>query len=122
MANGSDPASGTAGPGSVGQVSVRQGLIELEFGDRLRIRRIEFGGLIEPEVSLGWGAGGTQQRRPAGKIEVGENGVDGNGIGDEGDDTHGSTTGRADERQDIIDASDEGGPSRGSTPAWGGSA
>ena len=37
MANGSDPASGTAGPGSVGQVSVRQGLIELEFGDRLRI-------------------------------------------------------------------------------------
>ena len=46
----------------------------------------------------------------------------GNGIGDEGDDAHGSTTGRADERQDIIDASDEGGPSRGSTPAWGGSA
>ena len=57
--------------GSVGQVSVRQGLIELEFGDRLRIRGIECGGLIEPEVSLGWGAGGTQQRRPAGKIEVG---------------------------------------------------
>ena len=69
--------------GSFELVSVRQGLIELEFGDRLRIRGIEFGGLIEREVSLGWGAGGTQQRRPAGKIEVGENGVDGIGIGDE---------------------------------------
>ena len=40
--------------GSFELVSVRQGLIELEFGDRLRIRRIEFGGLIEREVSLGW--------------------------------------------------------------------
>jgi hypothetical protein len=108
--------------GSFELVSVRQGLIELEFGDRLRIRGIEFGGLIEREVSLGWGAGGTQQRRPAGKIEVGENGVDGIGIGDEGDNTHGSTTRRADERQDIIDASDEGGPSRRRTPAWGGAA
>jgi hypothetical protein len=122
MANGSDPASGTAGSGSVGQGSVRQGLIELEFGDRLRIRGIEFGGLIEPEVSLWWGAGGTQQRRPAGKIEIGENGAYGNGIRNEGDDSHRSTTGRADERQDIIDASDEGGPSRRRTPAWGGAA
>ena len=56
-----------------------------------------------------------------------ENGANGIGIGNEGDDAHGSTTTtlravpRADERQDIIDASDEGGPSRGSTAAWGSS-
>jgi len=120
MSNGSEPR--VRYDGSFELVSVRQRLIELELGDRVGIRGIESGGLIEAEVGLWWGAGGTQQRRPAGKIEVGENGVDGNGIGDEGDDTHGSTTRRADERQDIIDASDEGGPSRGRTPAWGGAA
>ena len=106
----------------MGWLSVGQRLIELEFGDRVGIRGIESGGLIEPEVGLWWGASGTQERRPTGKIEVGEDGSNGNGIGDEGDDAHRSTTGRADERQDIIDASDEGGPSRGRTPAWGGAA
>ena len=45
------------GPRSV--LSVVQGLIELDLGDRLRIRRIESGGLIESELGLGWGAGGT---------------------------------------------------------------
>ena len=89
--------------------------------DRLRIRGIESGGLIEPEVGLGWGTGGTQQRRPAGKIEVDEDGAYGNGIGDEGDDAHRSTTGRAHERERLIDPGDEGSPSRGSTAAWGGS-
>ena len=69
--------------GSVGLMSVGQGLIELEFGDRLRIRGIESGGLIEPEVGLGWG--------------------------------------RADEWEYLIDAGNEGGPSRGSTAAWGSS-
>ncbi len=47
--------------------------------------------------------------------------MDGNGIGDEGDDTHGSAARRADEWEDVIDASDEGCPSRGSTAAWCGS-
>ena len=50
-----------------------------------------------------------------------EDGAYGDGIGDEGDDTHGSTTRQADERENIIDASDEGGPSRGSTAACAGS-
>ena len=102
-------------------LSVGQGLIELNLGDRFRIRGIESGGLIEPEVGLGWGAGGTQERRQTGKIEVGENGANGNGIGDEGDDAHGSAARRADERQNIIDPGNKGGPSRGSTAAWGGS-
>ena len=61
MSNGPEPRVRYGG--SFELVSVRQGLIELELGDRLRIRRIEFGALIEPEVSLGWGAGGTQQRK-----------------------------------------------------------
>ena len=53
MANGSDPASGTAGPGSVGQVSVRQRLIELEFRNGFRIGGVEAAGLIEGEEALG---------------------------------------------------------------------
>ena len=56
-------------------ISVGQGLIELEVGDRFRIRGIESGGLIEPEVGLGWGAGGTQKRRPTRKIEADEDGI-----------------------------------------------
>ena len=102
-------------------ISVGQGLIELEVGDRFRIRGIESGGLIEPEVGLGRGAGRGQERRPAGKIEVGEDGTNGNGISDEGDDTHGSPARRAHEREDLIDAGNEGGPSRGGAAAWSGS-
>ena len=117
MSNGPEPRVRYGG--SFELVSVRQGLIELEFGDRLWIGGIESGGLIEAEVGLGRGAGGTQQRRPAGKIEIGENGAYGNGTRNEGDDAHRSTTGRADERQDIVDTRDEGSPARGSTPAWG---
>lgn len=119
MPNGPDPASGTAGPSN--DITVGEGLIELVFRNGFGVGGIESEGLIEPEVGLGWGTGGTQERRPAGKIEVGEDGANGNGNGDEGDDAHRSTTRRANERQDIIDASDKRGPSRGSTAAWGGS-
>lgn len=48
---------------------VGQGLIEVEVRDRLRIRGIESSGLIETELGLGWGAGGTEGRRPTGKID-----------------------------------------------------
>ena len=113
MANGSDPASGTAGPGSVGQVSVRQRLIELEGTARSVVRNgfrmggVESAGLIELEEARPRFA--RCPRRPSGRqwrglgreIEIGENGAYGNGIGNEGDDAHGSTTGRADERQDT---------------------
>ena len=111
MANGSDPASGTAGPGSVGQVSVRQRLIELDLRNGFRIGGVESAGLIELEEALRRRPSGRQWRRLGREIEIGENGAYGNGIRNEGDDAHRSTTGRADERQDIIDASDEGGPS-----------
>ena len=56
-------------------------MIELEFRKGFRIRGIESGGLIETELGLGWGAGGTEGRRPTGKIEVGEDGANGNGSG-----------------------------------------
>ena len=128
MLNGPDPPIGGGRVrGPLGYISAGQGLIEFVFGNRFRIGGIESGRLIEPEHGLGWGAGGTQERRPTGKIEVGEDGADGNGIGDEGDDAHGSAATtlravpRADERQNIIDASDKRSPSRGSTAAWGGS-
>ena len=122
-----------------GVLSVSQRLIELEgtarsvVGNRFRIGGVEPIGLIEPEQARPRFArcprrpSGRQWRGSGGEIEIGEDGVYGKGIGDEGDDAHRSTTTtlcavpRADERQDIIDASDEGGPSRGSTPAWGGS-
>ena len=74
------------GHGRRGVLSIGQGLVEVEVWDRLWIRGIETGGLIKPELGLGWGAGGTQERRPAGKIEVGQDRADGKGIGSEGDD------------------------------------
>ena len=103
MANGSEPASGTAGPGSVGQVSVRQRLIELEFRNGFRIGGVESAGLIELEEALRRRPSGRQWRGLGREIEIGENGAYGNGIRNEGDDAHRSTTGRADERQDIVD-------------------
>jgi len=66
-------------------------------------------------------SGRSQERRPTGKIETGQDGVDGRWIGDEDDDTHGSAARRADEWEDVIDPSDEGCPSRGSTAAGCGS-
>ena len=87
------------GSGRRGVLSVGQGLIEVQLWDRLRIRGIESGGLIEPEFGLGWGAGGTQGRRPTGKIEVREDRTNGNG--NEGDDAHRSTAGWADERERL---------------------
>ena len=127
MLNGPDPRVG-GGPvrGPLGYISVGLRLIEFVFGNRFRIGGIESGGLIEAQVGLGWGPGRRQWRGSGGESEMREDGVNGNGIGDEGDDTHGfpataSRGARAHEREDLIDASDKRGPSRGSTAAWGGS-
>ena len=43
---------------------------------------------------------------------MGEDGADGSGVGDEGDDAHGSAARRAEEREDVVDAGHEGGPAR----------
>ncbi len=102
-----------------GVLSVRQRLIELKFRYGLRIGVIEPAGLIELEDALGRCPSGRQWRGSGGEIEMRENGANGNGIGDECDDDHRSTTRRADLRQDIIDASVEGGPERGGAAARG---
>ncbi len=67
-------------------------------------------------LALGWGAGGTQGQGPTGKIEVSEDGTNGNGIGDEGEDAHGSTAGGAKERQHLVDTRSR----RASLPPVGG--
>ena len=78
------PDSEPARPWSVGQVSIGQGLIELEgtarsvVGNRFRIGRVEPAGLIEREHALGWSASRRQWRGSGGEIEIGQNG--GNGI------------------------------------------
>ena len=94
-------------------LSVWQRLIELEFRNGLRIGGVEFAGLIEFEEALGRRPSRRQWRGSGGEIEMGKDGANGNGIGDERDDAHRSTTGRANERQDIVDTRDEGGPARG---------
>ena len=119
------PDSEPARPWSVGQVSIGQGLIELEFGNRFRIGRVEPADLIEREHALGWSASRRQWRGSGGEIEIGEDAADGNGIRNEGDDAHRSTATtlravpRADEREDVIDVRDEGGPARGRAATWG---
>ena len=82
-----------------------------------RIGGIEPAGLIEFEEALGRRPSRRQARRPTGKVEVGKDGAYGNGIGDERDDAHRSTTGRADEWQHVVDTRDEGGPERGRATA-----
>ena len=67
VANGSDAASGAERPGSVGQVSVRQRLIELEFRNGFRIGGVERTGLIELEDTLGWCPSGRQWRGRVGR-------------------------------------------------------
>ena len=111
------PHRGRQVPWSIGQVSVRQRLIELEFRNGFRLGGIESVGLIEFEEALGRRPSGRQWRRLGREIEVGQDGANGNGIGDEGDDAHRSTAGRADERQHVVDTRDEGGPARRPTTA-----
>ena len=73
--NGPDPASGTADPVSVGQLSVRQRLIKLEFRNGFRIGGVEPTALIEREDALGRRPSRRQWRGSGGEIEIGEDGV-----------------------------------------------
>ena len=77
-----------------GVLSVRQRLIELEFGNGFRIGGVEPAGLIELEDARPRCArcprcpSGRQWRGSGGEIEIGQNGANGNGIRNEGDDAH----------------------------------
>ena len=118
-----DEPSNQRGQKHGGVLSVGQRLIEVEGTARsvvrngFRIGGVEPAGLIEFEEALGRRPSRRQWRGSGGEIEIGEDGAYGNGIGDEGDDAHRSTAGRADERQHIVDASDESGPARRPTAA-----
>ena len=107
------------GRGSV--LSVGHGLIEVEVRNGFGLGGVEAARLIEGEGALGRRPSRRQWRGSGWEIEMREDRANGNGIGDEGDDTHGSAARRADEWEDVIDPSDEGCPSRGSTAAWCGS-
>jgi hypothetical protein len=107
--------------GGVRVVSVvearRQGLVEHEVWVGLGVRRIEGGGLIEEEVALWRAARGGAGRGTVGEVDVEEDGGYDGRVGEKGEDGHLATAGGAEERQDIVDASEEHGPS---DPRWAG--
>jgi hypothetical protein len=59
---------------------------------------------------LGRSAGGSERRRAGGQTEVGEDGIDGLGGGDEGEDAHVAAAAGAGEGEDLVDAGEEAGP------------
>ena len=104
---------GTMG-GGVRQVSVaeggRQGLVELEARVRICVGGVESGGLIEQEVALWRAARGGEGRGSVWKIEMEEDGGDDGWVGEKGEDGHLAAAGGAEERQDLVDASEQDGP------------
>jgi len=72
--------------GGVRGVSVAggQGLVELDVGPGLGVRRIEGGRLVEQEVALWRAASGRDQRRAVGEVEMEEDGGDDRRVGEEG--------------------------------------
>ena len=89
-------------------LSVGQRLIELEYRNGFGIGGLEPAALVELEDTLGRRPSRRQWRGSGGESEMREDGVNGNGVRNEGDDVHRSTARRAEERENIIDASDEG--------------
>ncbi len=87
--SGVDPQP--SGTKAWGVLSVWERLIEFKLGNGFWIGGVEMAGLVESEFRLGWGAGGGHARRPTGKIEVGEDRANGNGIRNEGDDADRTT-------------------------------
>jgi len=117
VVEGDDPRGrrdGVVG-GGVRRVSVveagRQGLIEVEVGLGLSVRGVEGGSLIEQEVALGRVAGWGEGRGPVWEIEMEEDGGDDGRVSEEGEDGHGAAAHGAEERQDLVDACEQHGPS-----------
>ena len=65
-----------------------QGLVELDVGLGLGVRRIEGGRLVEQEVALWRAASGRDQRRAVREVEMEEDGGDDRRVGEEGEDGH----------------------------------
>ena len=98
-----------AEPLSVVEV-VGQRLVELEVGHGFGIGGIEARRLVEQQGSLGRAASGREGRGPVGKVEVQKDGGEDGRVGEKGEDPHGAATGRAKERQDLVDPGEEHGP------------
>ena len=106
------------GESSVGRTAaevevVGQGRVEIGVGDRLGLGWVEGRCQIEEpgeEMALGWPAGGREGRRFVGEVEVEEDGGDDGRISEEREDPHLTTTGRTEQRQHVVDASEQDGP------------
>ena len=95
------------------------GLVD-EVGDRGRVHLFTplLGmELVEVEFSLGRSPGGMNQGRRGGLTDVGEDLCDGHGIGEKRDECEGGATGGADQREDLVDSGQKGGPRGGSAAA-----
>ena len=66
---------------------------------------------LHGEFGLGWSPGWMEEWGRGGLADVGQNLGNGLRIGEEGNEGEGALTGWADEGEDLIDSSQEGGPS-----------
>jgi hypothetical protein len=89
---------------------VGQRLVEPEVGHGLGVGGVKARRLVQHEVTLGWAASRCEGRGFVGKVEVKEDGGDNRRVGEKGEDAHGATAGRAEERQDFVDTGEEHGP------------
>ena len=95
--------------GSVVEVG-GQRRVEHEVWDRLGLGRVEGRGLVEEEVSLGWPTGGRDRGRSVGQFEMFEDGEDDGWVSEEGEHVHLATTGGTQQRQHLVDPSEQSGP------------
>ena len=86
---------------------------EALVGDVLGLGGVEGRCLIEEpgeEIALGRSARGREVRRFVGEVEVEEDGGDDGRIGEEREDPHLTATGGTEQRQHVVDASEQDGP------------
>lgn len=98
--------------GGIGSVLERggQGLVELEVVLGLREDGIEDRRLVEEEITLGWAARRREGWGPVEQIEVEEDGGDDGRVSEEREDAHGAAACGAQQWQDLVDTSEEDGP------------
>ena len=106
------PAGRTGGASEVEVVG--RGLVELEVGDRLWLGGVEGRCLIEEpgkEIALGRSACGSEGRGLVREVEVEEDGGDDGRTGEEREDPHLAATCGTEQRQHVVDAREQDGPS-----------
>jgi len=94
-------------PGGSGIEVVGDGLVELVLWNRIGVGEIELGHLIQKEVTLGRSPCGGHGRGPMWEVEVEQDPLNDEGIGEEGEDLHLSATTRAQQRQHLVNPVEE---------------